>query len=75
MPITPLVRDQHFSPEMIETMGAAYTQACTQLGLGDRTDGMSELVARHIIALAQRGVHSKTGLYLLTVQEFKATSH
>ena len=74
MPITSFLRDQHFSPEMIETMGSAYMQACTELGLSDRKGAMTELVARHIITLAHRGVHTQTALYLSTAHEFRASS-
>jgi hypothetical protein len=33
---------------------------------------MTRLVARHIIELAQRGIHAKTALYFRTLEEFGA---
>lgn len=72
MPITPFLRDKAFSPELIESMGEALTAACTELGLNDRSDRLTEVVASTIITLAQRGVRTKTALYLMTMRAFKA---
>lgn len=72
MPITPFLRHQVFHPEHIETMSIAFVQACGSLGLADRTDPITELVARHIIDAAQRGIRTKVGLYLSAMQEFKS---
>ena len=72
MPITPYLRGQAFDPEMIKVMSDAFTEARRTLGLKDRDDKLTELVARRVIELAQRGVTTKTGLYLMTVQEFKS---
>jgi hypothetical protein len=71
MPITPFLRGEEFSPELLKTMGEAFTQTCTELGLQDREDKLTQIVARHIIDLAQRGVHTKSALYLLTIHELK----
>ena len=65
MPITALLQHQPFDPETIEAMSGAFTDACKALGLAqDRTDPITELVARHIIELARRGIRNKTALYL-----------
>jgi hypothetical protein len=72
MPITPFLRNQAFDPETIEVMSDAFTKTCATLGLKDRADPITELVARQIIELAQRGVRTQTGLYMSTVHEFKA---
>ena len=54
-------------------MSGAFTDACKALGLApDHTDPITELVARHIIELAQRGIRTKATLLLRTMQEFKA---
>jgi len=37
----------------------------------DRTDPITELVARHIIKLAQSGIRTENALYLATIEEFK----
>jgi hypothetical protein len=70
MPITPFLRDQAFAPEAIKNMTQAFSQARRTLGLTDRDDKLTELVARRIVELAQHGVQTKTALYLLAVQEF-----
>jgi hypothetical protein len=71
VPITPFLRDQAFDPEAIKNMTDAFTQACETLGLKDRDDKLTGLVARRMIDLARQGVRTKTALYLMTVQEFK----
>lgn len=72
MPITPFLRNQAFDPETIEAMSAAFTKACASLGLLERSDRMTELVAWQIIEAAQRGIRNDTVLYLTVLQEFKA---
>jgi hypothetical protein len=74
MPITPFLRNEAFDPDLIDTMSAALTQACTTLGLVDRADPITEVVAHHIIKLAQRGIRTQTALYLATIEEFKANA-
>ena len=73
MPITPFLRNQAFEPDVIADMSVAFTDACKTLGLIDRTDPITEVVARHIIELAQRGIRTKALLFTLTMQEFKAS--
>jgi hypothetical protein len=74
MPITPFLRDQAFDPETTVAMGAAFTEACKALGLTDRNDQMTEIVAKHIIELAQRGIRTEPALYSRTMEEFKANA-
>jgi hypothetical protein len=64
MPITPFLRNQAFESEHIAAMSEAFVLACTSLGLADRTDPITELVARHIIEQAQAGVRTANALYL-----------
>lgn len=72
MPITAFLRYQAFEPEMTETMSSAFTRACADLGLKDRSDKITEMVAQCIIEAAQRGVHTETALYLIAMQEFRS---
>jgi hypothetical protein len=59
MPITPFLQHRPFDPETIQAMSGAFTDACKALGLApDHTDPITELVARHIIELAQRGIRT-----------------
>ena len=71
-PITPFLRGQAFEREAIEAMSAAFSQACRYLGLLDRADQIRELVAKHIMGLAERGIRAKLALYVMTVEQFKA---
>lgn len=63
---------QTFDPQLIEAMARAYRGACRTLGLSMRNDAFNEMVARHLIELAQSGVRTSTALYMLTVMEFKS---
>jgi hypothetical protein len=71
MLITPFLRNQAFEPEQIVAMSEAFVRACTSLGLADRADPITELVARHIIQQAQAGVRTSTALYLSAMGEFE----
>jgi hypothetical protein len=55
MAIYRMIRESVFEPEAIERMTAAYEDALKVLGLTDREDPLTELVARKIIALAEVG--------------------
>ncbi len=54
-------------------MSDAYLRACKRLGLADRTDPATELVALRVIHLAQRGVLDTEALLKRTLQEFNIT--
>jgi hypothetical protein len=71
MPITPFLRNQAFTPEQIEAMSLAFTNACNALGLSDRTDKLTELVASHVIEWAQRGVLDPAELTAAALKGFK----
>jgi hypothetical protein len=62
---------QAFDVETIEAISRAYQAACHTLGLADRNDAVNEIVAEHVIELAQTGLRNPTALYTLTVKEFK----
>jgi hypothetical protein len=74
MPITPFLRGQAFDPETIEIMGKAFLSTCEALGLSDRTDAMTELVAEKVIELAQRGFKNPFALHLAAMAEFESDS-
>ena len=71
MPITPFLRDQAFDPETVEAVGTAFATTCKTLGLSNRDDAMTKLVAEKIIELAQRGHKNPTALHLAAINEFK----
>jgi hypothetical protein len=72
MPIIPFLRGQAFDPELIEAMSTAFTKACDTLGFDDRADPITELLARQVIELAERGIRTQTELYFMTLEGFRA---
>lgn len=73
MPITPFLRGQAFDPELIESMGAAFSKTCEALGLAERSDPITALVAEKIIELAERGLRNPTTMHLMAINELKST--
>lgn len=62
MPITPFLTGQAFDPEVVRAMSMAFDNVCKSLGLHGRSDPASEVVAKKIIELAQRGVRDPVAL-------------
>jgi hypothetical protein len=60
MAIYRLLKDTTFEPEAVEAMGRAYEDLLSDLRLADRNDPFTEIVAKEIIRIASRGVHSAT---------------
>jgi hypothetical protein len=60
MAIYRLLKDTTFEPEAVEAMGRAYEDLLGDLGLADRNDPFTEIVAKEIIKIASRGVHCAT---------------
>ena len=55
MPIRKFLDDDGFDPATIQSMSEALAGACRALGLVDRDDPATRLVARKVIELAQNG--------------------
>jgi hypothetical protein len=72
MPITPFLRGQAFDPEAIQAISNALVMTCEALGLSDRDDAMTQLVAEKIVELAQRGLKNPPELHLAAIKEFKS---
>src|SRR5689334_1915990 len=60
-----------FEPETIQVMSDAFTSVCICLGLVERDDPATRLVAERIIAHAQQGVTHRSDLYALVIAEFQ----
>jgi hypothetical protein len=56
MTIHRLLRNTTFGPEEIERLVTAYEETLRALGLKDRSDPITQLVAEKIIAVAQLGI-------------------
>ena len=75
MPITPFVRGRAFDPELVNAMSAAWPKTCDALGLTERTDPITNLVAEKIIELAERGLRNPSAIHLMAMTELKSNSH
>ena len=62
MAIRYLLKSQAFSPEDIEIIVGAFEDVLRNLGLIDRDDPMTTVVAKRIIAAAQGGERDPDGL-------------
>ena len=67
MAIYRLLQNASFGPEELTKLGAAYERTLEALGLTDRSDPMTELVARKVIAIHQTGVRDPVRLSELAV--------
>ena len=71
MTIHRLLKKAAFGPEEIECLVTAYEKTLRALGLKDRSDPITLLVAEKIIALVQCGVRDAGVLCATTLQELK----
>ncbi len=71
MPISPFLNGTAFEPETIRNMSVVFESVCTELGLSDKDDLATRLVASKIIEFARSGVLDVAGLQSLTRKEFK----
>lgn len=71
MPIYQLLKRGVFEPELIAIMGGVFEDVLQALGLVDRQDPLTEMVAKKVIELAQTGEHDPDRLKQLTLQAFE----
>ncbi len=71
MPLCAFVHEAEFEPELLASMGVAFAAACEALGLADKTDKVTELVASRIIALARCGEHDAERLKAAVLATFR----
>jgi hypothetical protein len=60
-----------FTPELAETMKAAFERVCRSLGLGEPDHFPIEIVAAKITYFAQAGVHDADELSRAVLKDFK----
>jgi len=77
MPIRPYLQGQAFDPDSIRIMSVAFENACKQLGILNKHDAVTKIVARTVIEMAQRGFRDEDSLTDAVMQEFRpgAPSH
>jgi hypothetical protein len=73
MPIRPYLQGQAFDPDTVRVMGAAFGNVCKQLGILDKYDAVTKIVARTVIDMAQRGFRDEESLTDAVMQEFRAS--
>jgi hypothetical protein len=71
VPIYQLLQRGAFEPELIATMGDVFEDVLRTLGLVDRQDPLTEMVAKKVIELAQNGEHDPVRLKQLTLEAFE----
>jgi hypothetical protein len=69
MAIYRLLQNSPLGPEEIAILTDAYERTLRTLGLIDRNDPVTEIVARKIIELGQRGVREAVKLSELAIKE------
>jgi hypothetical protein len=69
MAIYRLLQNSPLGPEEIAVLTAAYERILHKLSLVDRNDPITELIAKKVIELGQRGVRDPGQLLELTVKE------
>jgi hypothetical protein len=71
MPIYELLKTQgSFEPEEVAMLGSVFEEVLQTLGLVDRQDLATEMVAKKLIELAKAGVRDRDRLKALTLQAF-----
>jgi hypothetical protein len=59
VPIRAFLDGEAFDPETIESMSQALSAACELLGLRDKENAATRLLATRIIDLARDGIHDR----------------
>jgi len=70
MTIYRFLKDTTFGPEEIERLVTAYEETLRVLGLKDRSDPITQLVAEKIIAVGRLGIEDPTEISKLVLLRF-----
>ena len=69
MPIYRLLQNLPMGPDEIARLTTAYEETLRRIGLVDRNDPITEMIAKKIIEIGQRGVQDPMLLSELTIRE------
>jgi hypothetical protein len=72
MPINRLLKGSNLSAAEIETLNRAFDLALKKLGLVDRNDPITEMVAAKIMAVAQRGLRDPVEISETALKELRS---
>jgi hypothetical protein len=75
MPIYRLLNDAAFERKYIAIIQTAFEEVLSEMRLADRSDPLTELVAKKVIELAQKGERDPARLRELTLQAFDAAEN
>jgi len=67
-----LLQKSAFGPEDTKRMADAYELALASLGLRDRNDPLTEIIAQHIFEIAQTGEKDPKRICVLAVERIQA---
>jgi len=73
MPIVRLLQNSAFDPEAVALITSAFEKTCKELQLVDRSDPLTDLVARTIIKIAQAGERDPQRMRELALKELRST--
>jgi hypothetical protein len=73
VPIYRLLEREGLGPELDATVGAVFEDVLQLLGLVDREDAMTQMVAEKMIQLARAGERDPNRLKQLTLEAFEGT--
>jgi hypothetical protein len=68
MAIYRILQNSPLGPEDIENLVSAYEQALSELGLKDRNDPLTEMIAKKIIEIGQTGVREAAQISRLAIK-------
>ena len=75
MTIYRLLSNTTFGPEEIERLVTAYEQTLRALGLNDRSDPITQLVAEKIIEVGRSGIENPTKISEVALKELRSSGH
>lgn len=64
-----ILQNSPLGPEEITRLSSAYEQALRTIGLQDRSDPLTELIARKIIEIGQTGLKDPAKICLRAIEE------
>jgi hypothetical protein len=69
MTIYRLLKGSPLEPELIRSLEAAHEKTLRKIGLVDRDDPITEMIARKIVEIAQTGVQDPAQLSAMAIKE------
>src|SRR3954464_11795007 len=70
VPLYQLLQDRVYEPVVVDAMTEAYERALIALGLRNREDPITRLVARRVLDLVDEGIRNPDKIYDRVVAEF-----